>query len=182
VEIIGDLLHGRWGAAFDAAKAAVASLLSKVKSVLAAIPGAFTHALGAIGRAALSVGSAILDKIMGGIGDIGGKLVSLIKNAVNAVIRRVNSILTFRVSVDTHIPGLGKVGFGNTMNLPTLATGGIVNRPTLAVIGERGPEAVVPLHRGGFGGVTVNFHHTPADADPQAIAAAIAWKTRRLAG
>ena len=29
--------------------------------------------------------------------------------------------------------------------VPGLAGGGIVTRPTLAVIGERGPEAVVPL-------------------------------------
>lgn len=36
--------------------------------------------------------------------------------------------------------------------IPFLAEGGIVTRPTLAVIGERGPEAVVPLNRGGSGG------------------------------
>jgi hypothetical protein len=33
-----------------------------------------------------------------------------------------------------------------------LGDGGIVNSPTLAMIGEAGPEAVVPLGRGGFGG------------------------------
>ena len=41
-----------------------------------------------------------------------------------------------------------------------LANGGIVRRPTLAMIGERGPEAVVPLGRGGGMGsmnVTVNI-------------------------
>lgn len=35
----------------------------------------------------------------------------------------------------------------------------MVTRPTLALIGERGPEAVLPLHRGGGGlggNVTVN--------------------------
>jgi hypothetical protein len=42
-----------------------------------------------------------------------------------------------------------------------LANGGIVTGPTLALIGERGPEAVVPLSSGnsGFGGgmnITVN--------------------------
>jgi hypothetical protein len=40
-----------------------------------------------------------------------------------------------------------------------LANGGIVRRPTLAMIGEKGPEAVVPLGRGGGMGsinVTVN--------------------------
>src|SRR3990167_9582323 len=34
---------------------------------------------------------------------------------------------------------------------PKLAEGGIVNRPTLALIGEKGPEAVVPLSGGGAG-------------------------------
>lgn len=33
-------------------------------------------------------------------------------------------------------------------DIPALAEGGIVNRPTLALIGESGPEAVVPLRRG----------------------------------
>ena len=34
--------------------------------------------------------------------------------------------------------------------IPGLQAGGIVTRPTLAMIGERGPEAVVPLNRGGL--------------------------------
>ena len=37
-----------------------------------------------------------------------------------------------------------------------LAQGGIVNRPTLAMLGESGPEAVIPLGRGGAG-MTVNL-------------------------
>jgi hypothetical protein len=37
-----------------------------------------------------------------------------------------------------------------------LASGGIVRRPTLAVVGEAGPEAVVPLSGGGFGGSVNN--------------------------
>lgn len=36
--------------------------------------------------------------------------------------------------------------------VPQMATGGVVSSPTLAMIGERGPEAVVPLNRaGGYG-------------------------------
>ena len=41
-------------------------------------------------------------------------------------------------------------------SLPRMANGGIVRRPTLAMIGEKGPEAVVPLGRGV--GQTNNFH------------------------
>jgi len=41
--------------------------------------------------------------------------------------------------------------------IPALATGGIVTRPTLALVGEAGPEAVVPLDRGGIGGVYIHI-------------------------
>ena len=58
---------------------------------------------------------------------------------------------------------------GGTMGLPKiplLAEGGIVTSPTLAVVGEDGPEAVVPLNRKnnptgiglGGGGMTVNIN------------------------
>ena len=40
------------------------------------------------------------------------------------------------VSFDTHIPGIGVV---------TLGEGGLVTKPTLAMIGESGPEMVVPV-------------------------------------
>ena len=44
--------------------------------------------------------------------------------------------------------------------IPELAEGGIVNKPTLAMIGEAGPEAVVPLSGRGnaMGSITVNVH------------------------
>ncbi len=46
--------------------------------------------------------------------------------------------------------------------MPPGAEGGIVTGPTLAMIGERGPEAVVPLGEGGDTCVTNEFH---IDAD-----------------
>jgi hypothetical protein len=60
------------------------------------------------------------------------------------------------------------------------ATGGIVNRPTVALIGEAGPEAVIPLNKtpgnsplpGGMGGGTTVINITTG-ADPQAVVAAI---------
>jgi hypothetical protein len=49
----------------------------------------------------------------------------------------------------------GGGGGGGGSNLPHMASGGIVDRPTLAVIGESGPEAVIPLGRGMSGGTTI---------------------------
>jgi hypothetical protein len=50
-------------------------------------------------------------------------------------------------------------GLINKLNrMPMLADGGIVNSPTAALIGEAGPEAVIPLNRmGSMGGSTVNI-------------------------
>jgi SLT domain-containing protein len=45
-----------------------------------------------------------------------------------------------------NIPGSGVVG--GALHAIGLQTGGIVTSPTLAVIGENGPEAVVPLSHG----------------------------------
>ena len=38
-----------------------------------------------------------------------------------------------------------------------MAEGGIVTSPTLAMIGEKGPEAVVPLGAGAGTGITINI-------------------------
>lgn len=60
------------------------------------------------------------------------------------------------------IPGwIPKIG-GNTFSMPqfpqipAFAKGGIVNKPTIGLIGEAGPEAVVPLKKAnGLGGITI---------------------------
>lgn len=60
-------------------------------------------------------------------------------------------------------------------DLPTFATGGIVTRATLAMLGERGPEAVVPLDRWNTGQVylTVNVTTSGLGADVPAIQSAV---------
>jgi hypothetical protein len=71
------------------------------------------------------------------------------------------------------IPGLGAIGsLGSLLNkIPGLADGGIVRGPTLAMIGEAGPEAVVPLDRMGSmgGGVTINVN----GGDPNSVVDAL---------
>lgn len=60
------------------------------------------------------------------------------------------------------------------LSIPRLAEGGIVDRPTLAMIGEAGPEAIVPLSRnGGMGGnVTINVTASPL-SNPADVGAAV---------
>jgi hypothetical protein len=70
-----------------------------------------------------------------------------------------NTIGKLSFEFPSWVPGLGGKGF-SVPNIPMLAEGGIVTGPTLAMIGEAGPEAVIPLSKmGGMGGgITVNVN------------------------
>jgi hypothetical protein len=85
-----------------------------------------------------------------------------------------NTIGKLSFKFPSFVPGFGGKGF-DVPNIPMLAEGGIVNRATLAVIGESGPEAVVPLSRAGEfgmgGGNNVTIHVN--GGDPQAVVDAL---------
>jgi len=70
-----------------------------------------------------------------------------------------NTVGKLSFKIPSWVPGLGGFGFA-VPNIPYLAEGGIVTGPTLAMIGERGPEAVIPLsgRNSGMGGnYTINI-------------------------
>jgi hypothetical protein len=104
-----------------------------------------------------------------GIKAIVNTVIGFFAGMVNAAIGAVNAIVSAYNSIPL-LPDLPKVPnvpvpqIGGTptqvagrMNLPRLAEGGIVSSPTLALIGEAGPEAVVPLDRmQSGGGITIN--------------------------
>lgn len=84
-----------------------------------------------------------------------------------------NTIGKFSFKVPSWVPGIGGKGF-DMPDIPMLAAGGIVTGPTLAMIGEAGPEAVIPLDRMGQmggGGTTVNIHVN--GGDPQSVVDAL---------
>lgn len=97
---------------------------------------------------------------------------------INGIIRAWNIVPGHKdIKTIEHIT-LGRVGqdsgaAGGGSTIPKMADGGIVTAPTLALIGERGPEAVIPLNRangmGVGGGVTINVN----GGDPQAVVNAL---------
>lgn len=83
-------------------------------------------------------------------GGIMNGLRSVVKSPLNGVISLVNAAISGlnRISVDIpdFVPGFGGKKFGiNIPKIPYLAKGGIIDSPTLAMVGEAGKEAVVPL-------------------------------------
>jgi hypothetical protein len=106
-----------------------------------------------------------------------GESVEFIKGYLNTVLGFYKSIFNgiaslwnstigkLSFTVPEWVPGFGGKGF-SVPKIPMLADGGIVTGPTLAMIGEQGPEAVVPLDRGmGMGNVTININANVADAN-----------------
>jgi hypothetical protein len=82
-----------------------------------------------------------------------------------------NTVGKMSFTIPGWVPGIGGKGF-NVPDIPMLADGGIVTGPTLAMIGEAGPEAVIPLNRaGGIGGTNVTIHVN--GGDPNAVVAAL---------
>jgi len=66
-----------------------------------------------------------------------------------------NTVGKLSFKIPSWVPGLGGSGF-SVPNIPMLAEGGIVNSPMLAMIGEKGPEAVIPLNKMNQG-ITINI-------------------------
>jgi len=97
-----------------------------------------------------TIGTKIWDIIKGGFNFVKQGL----RNAINAVIDFINSIIP-----------------GGMFDIPHLADGGIVTKPTIALVGESGPEAVVPLGKG-TGGNTfiINNPHIRDDSDIRKLA------------
>jgi len=80
-----------------------------------------------------------------------------------------NTVGKLAFTIPSWVPFVGGKGF-DVPDIPMLADGGIVTGPTMAIIGEKGPEAVVPLDRmGGMGNVTINVN----GGDPEAVVQAL---------
>lgn len=82
---------------------------------------------------------------------IGDLLGGAIKSAINSVISKIENtintaiwLINGAIGLINLIPGVN-VSRINRLKLPRLAKGGIVDSATLAMIGEQGKEAVVPL-------------------------------------
>ena len=97
-----------------------------------------------------------------GIKDAFSFIVSGIKGYINGIITLVNVVIDMidkiHFKLPDWIPGLGGKEFGiNIPKIPMLAEGGIVTKPTLAMIGEAGAEAVVPLNKGYGQGMNITI-------------------------
>ena len=118
-----------------------------------------------------------VDNIMDGVVDA---LISPFKAAFNGIARAWNNTIgKFSFEIPSWVPGIGGKGF-SMPDIPYLADGGIVTGPTLAMIGEKGPEAVIPLSGRNAGAGGTNYITINTGADPQAVVRALQQYNRSI--
>jgi len=159
---------------------AVVGLAKFVGALIAKLPGLFAGLFEWLAGLGLQLGSSLVNAIVDGLKSIGAKSLDVGKAFVNGiidfintyVIRKINDLLEF--TIDPPGPGSFKFNPPDLPEIPRLALGGVVTSPTLALIGESGPEAVVPLskaNRHGGMGSTINI--TVTSADPNEVVRAL---------
>lgn len=134
----------------------------------------FGKALEAVGAVASALWEGMKAGFAGVVTVVTGyvnTLVSIYKGLFNGIATVWNNTIgKLSFKIPGWVPGIGGKGF-DVPDIPMLGDGGIVSSPTLAMIGERGPEAVVPLNRAGALGnnITINVN----GGDPNAVVAAL---------
>lgn len=169
--VVKKVLSGDFSGAWDAikkiwnnVKTYFSSVWNGIKGIFSNVTGFFkehfTGAYNAIKNVFNGIGEffgGIWENIKGvftGIGEkvgdaIGGTFKSVINGALHAVENAINLIpnaLNGALDVINKLPGIN-IPNVPTVSLPRLAKGGIVDKSTLAEIGENGAEAVIPLEK-----------------------------------
>jgi len=138
--------------------AGIASAIFLVNAAMATNPFVLATA-GVIGLALAF--NRLVDEVSR-VNQIGGLAAKLLGTVVSPVTGLAGNILRGLPDVSNLIGGSSTPAPApapGRFNIPRMADGGIVSSATLAVIGEAGPEAVVPLDkmRGMGGNVTINI-------------------------
>lgn len=148
--------------AVDTIKGWFSDLWSKIKEIFSPVANFFKDVWNKAYNAVKTVFSPIVD-FFGGIWDkiknkfsklgtsIGDAISSAVKSGINGVIslieRTINNaigLINGAIRLINLLPGVN-VSYVQKLRMPRLAKGGIVDSATIAMVGEQGKEAVVPL-------------------------------------
>ena len=157
-----------FGKAIDGLKAGFMAWWGVVQFVFGAVKAGF-------GELA-DLGKAIFDGIGGAFKGVINAVISAMEKGLNFAIKGLNTILD---GIDSAAGPWVNFGSIPEVKLPRLAEGGITTGPTIAMIGEKGPEAVIPLDRLGSMGGGMNITVNVNGGDPNSIVRALQQYVRQ---
>ena len=151
-----------------AALGVLALMLGTIGIMLPAIAAGMTAMLSPVGLIVMAIGLlvagivALIAWLKPTWSDVVQFLVDVIMFPFNMLIELMNLIPKALNAIggafgqDWSIPEIPKIN----IDIPKFAAGGVITTPTVGMIGEAGPEAVIPLDRlggGGNGGIYINM-------------------------
>ena len=132
-------VFGIFGDPMNAFLKSVGDIFSSIKQVFRGlidfIAGIFTGDWDRVWRGVVNI-----------FGGIFNGITAMAKSPLNGLIGLINGAITGlnKISLPSWVPGIGGMGV-SIPKIPYLARGGIIDSPTLAMVGEAGKEAVMPL-------------------------------------
>ena len=118
---------------------------SAVQNAFSSIGAFFSGIWDTVQSIFVNAGQAVGDAVGGAFSGAVNAVLETIEDVVNSFIDMINGV----IGIINKLPGVS-LGYIGNVYLPRLARGGIVDSPTVAMIGEAGKEAVVPLENTGF--------------------------------
>lgn len=173
ISTFGPAFVSQFGVIWDTVRAVIGNIVDAVRNIIDALGGLMDFITGVfsgdwkrawegiktffktIWDALVNIVKAPINMILGYV----NRLLDALTSGINLAIRGLNK-LSF--DVPSWIPGIGgqKWGFNiremTAPKIPYLAEGGIIDQPTLAMVGEKGKEAVVPLENTAFADAIAN--------------------------
>lgn len=138
ITTIVNVVSGIIGGIIGVVSAVVNTIVAVFQGIIGVITGIFNTIANAIG--------SIFRGIAKTIGNIINGIVNIVKAPINFIIDGINGFIggINKIKIPDWVPGVGGKGI-NLPKIPKLAVGGIVESATIAMIGESGREAVLPL-------------------------------------
>lgn len=154
LDFVAGVFSGNWSQAWEGVKAIFSGVWQGVSAILAGVKATFlticsfvAGAFTAAWSAAWNGVSGIFKGIWEGFKGVAQSVLDWIANKLNSVISLVNgAIETMNKLPGVNIGKIDEIGTKGAQ-VPAMASGGVVTVPTFAMVGEAGPEAVVPLDR-----------------------------------
>jgi hypothetical protein len=128
------------------------NLVANVGAVWNAVSDAAENAVHGV-KAALNDMIAWIGGVVGRVRNVANDVANAVKAPINAVLRAWNGISLHvpKITIPSIKVGKKKIGGGSFggqtfgfPNVPLLAKGGVIDQPTMAVVGEAGREIVTP--------------------------------------
>lgn len=151
---------------WNSIKTTVSTIINSVKSTISTVMGSIqtgiSTALSSIKTnwsnmwtnmktTVVNIFNGIWSSIKGVINSIIGGIEKMANGVIKGINGMINALNKLSFDVPDWVPEIGGETFGfniptiSTISIPRLATGGVVDQATVAMIGEAGQEAVVPL-------------------------------------